>query len=72
MENTSEEPMSAELTHLINLLEVSEKGVEFVKFWRQELVCWRCVLMLLRLSSKSIDLCVYRFKDNHRRLDEHF
>lgn len=42
------------------LIEDDENAKKHVEFYRKSNACWRCVLMLLKLSSKTIDLTYYR------------
>ena len=43
-----------------DLIDSDENAKKHVEFFRKSCVCWRCVLMMLKLSSKSIDLALYR------------
>lgn len=52
-----------------DILQSDLKLISFARYFREQNICWRCVLMYLRFSSKSMDLRIYRDKKLHQKLD---
>jgi len=60
--------MESQNSSLLSIFDARPDLKKFAKCFRSKGACWRCVLMLLRLSAKSIDLQVYR-DHSHTSLD---
>ena len=48
---------------LVKIFHENQSLLKAAQFLREQSVSWRCILMLCKLSSKSIDLSLYRMTD---------
>ena len=48
---------------LLDLFRENGNSIEFARYFRQQKACWRCILMMLKISGKTADLSMYRMSD---------